>query len=81
MDAIKLSYCSKFVVKQLEENEDSQKKKKSVIIRKGKMLKTNNNKSRMHQLMKFWKKESESVIFKKVEKINQMSYTQKKLSL
>ena len=57
------------------------KKKKSVIIRKGKMLKTNNNKSRMHQLMKFWKKESESVIFKKVEKINQMSYTQKKLSL
>ena len=57
------------------------KKKKEVIIRKGKMLKTNNNKSRTHYLMKFCKKESESVIFKKVEKINQMSYTQKKLSL
>ena len=41
MNAIKLSYCSKFVVKQLEEKEDSliKRKKKKVINRKGKMLK------------------------------------------
>ena len=39
MNAIKLSYCSKFVVKQLDEKEDSLKKKKRVINRKGKMLK------------------------------------------
>ena len=40
MNAIKLSYCGKFMVKQLEENEDSlPKKKKKVINRKGKKLK------------------------------------------
>ena len=41
MNAIKLSYCGKFVVKQLEEKEGvtQKKKKKRVINRKGKMLK------------------------------------------
>ena len=44
MNAIKLSYCSKFVVKQLEEKEESlKKKKKRVINRKGKMLKKKKN--------------------------------------
>ena len=42
MNAIKLSYCSKFVVKQLEEKEESLKKKR-VINRKGKMLKKKKN--------------------------------------
>ena len=42
MNAIKLFDYDKFVVKQLEENEDSlkkKKKKKKVINKKGKMLK------------------------------------------
>ena len=34
MDAIKLSYCRKFVVKQLEETEDSLQKKKRFINKK-----------------------------------------------
>ena len=38
MNAIKLSYCGKFVVKQLEEKEYSLLKKK-IINRKGKTLK------------------------------------------
>ena len=41
MNAIKLSYCGKFVVKQLEEKEDSLKKR--VINRKRKMLKKKGN--------------------------------------
>ena len=42
MNAIKLFYCGKFVVKQLEEKEESLKKKR-VINRKGKMLKKKKN--------------------------------------
>ena len=43
MNAITLSYCGKFVVKQLEEKEESLKKKKRVINKKGKMLKKKGN--------------------------------------
>ena len=43
MNAIKLFDYDKFVVKQLEEKEDSLKKKKSVINKKGKMLKKKGN--------------------------------------
>ena len=73
----------------MEEKEDSliKKKKKKVINRKGKMLKKKEcERGRNREWICWWnfeekKKESESAIFKKLGRINQLSYTQKKLSL
>ena len=84
MNAIKLSYCGKFVVKQLEEKEESLKKKKRVINRKGKMLKKKGNVKEEEIENEFvdeiLKKKRESGSAKKLERINQLSCTQKKLS-
>ena len=86
MNAIKLSYCGKFVVKQLEEKEDSLKKKKSHKQKRKNFEKKRNVKEEeienefVDEILKK-KRESESAIFKKLERINQLSHTQKKLSL